>query len=185
MDPILKYIEDVFENSERNYIGTLGEKFVELLDTYKTIKSPLISTELDKKIKYLTQCEEKDDLAWFDFSSWNLLPNLFKIEFDNTIDPLHWSGAAFFSYSNFLSHNELMNLLTDTSILYVLKDTKSRHIVHIVDLVMWKWMAENKFRNFQLDFNKRILCVMTKKIFREIGGSIGREERAEANISAY
>lgn len=77
--------------------------------------------EVIMKINLLKECENFSNIGWFDFGSWNSLPDDFKVKFTTELDPLVWSGI-YFNYAQFLDHkDEVLKLLEPTIVVSLLK----------------------------------------------------------------
>lgn len=78
-----------------NTMESAFHEFIEKRGAILGIDKVIISSEIDEKVRLLKECEKEDDLGWFDYPSWNLLPTILRDGLVDLTDPLMFDGVFF------------------------------------------------------------------------------------------
>lgn len=157
-------------------VGMLGEKLLDEAnskikpktdeDEFKDISEKLIELRIE---------EDKENLVWIDYNSWNFLSKDFKDFITNHIDPLFWTGV-FFKYSDFIKYEEhLCSLIEHNGFLSLLKEMKKNY--------MLVWMS-NEDSSYCL-LNDQRLRYRQRDYFDKVIKTYGKDSYGNVVIKTY
>lgn len=113
--------------------------------------------EVEKKIVALKDSEERRDLAWMNYSSWNCLSRPFQKVFTSLVEPLFW-GGLYFELSKFEQHKEeLLSLIGDGCISVLKYANGFEFFCTSFNDARTNNMGIAAFRDAKKDYEKRIL----------------------------
>jgi hypothetical protein len=102
VDDVVKLILNTVD--EKSSVGIMGHALLE----FATRTSDTVTEEdktLFKQMKELKEAEDRGDLFWIDYTSWNAVGTVFREYTTNLIKPLFWNGV--FTTYNIFRENEV------------------------------------------------------------------------------
>jgi hypothetical protein len=145
---------------DREYLnGKLGGVFLEMAERKiaddKQLGTVDIDEEFAKKVRFLRECEQNNDLAWIDFTSWRLLSSDFKTQFESILEPLFIGSGIYFRWTPF--HSNLRHLVSCShgdTLIFVLRDGNSYRVACVSpESKEYNWFSNVKFKESTEKFN--------------------------------
>lgn len=99
---IVRMILDSVDHSNKGQLGLLGQIMIKHAAKVEEKMYGDEDRELIDKMRKLKRAEDKGDLFWIDYKSWNILSPDLKKHFEEALDPLYWNGV-FTTYTEFCS----------------------------------------------------------------------------------
>lgn len=143
----------------------------------KSKELPILSPEIDRKIKQLKMVEGEGGISWIDLYSWNLLPHFFQTEFTQILDPLMiWQGVFMLRAKLQECENTLWSKLPFDLSVYELKDLNSYHLTILgVEKSYYDMLSPKEFEKKKQRFESQ--CI------RSIGNTNGGVVIKKRNLS--
>ena len=168
MDYVNQLIAQAFEHIDKDtYKGKLGLRFVEMLEREKEKNKDQpadlgLNEEFVRKVKFLSDCEKINDLAWVDYRGWNTFSFDFQNLFVKLVDPLFASSGVYFQYSKFTENREplISKSSLDTVVLVMVDGACFQLACMSTNSKIYNWMSSSSFKKISADYRKRVILSM-------------------------